>query len=66
MIDERKNGLKEKEILPLNIYLKPQTQWLEEKIYLREYKLNEDTETLIRKKYKVLQKLNERKGRNSR
>ena len=48
------------------MYLKPQTQWLEEKIYLREYKLNEDTKTLTGKKYKVLQKLNEGKGRNNR
>lgn len=62
MINFRKNG-PEKETAPLNIYLKPQNQWVEEKIYLREYKLNEDTKALIGKKYKVLQKLNERKGR---
>lgn len=42
-----------------NVYLKLQKQF--EEIYLREYKLNEDTKTLIGKKYKLLQKLNEGK-----
>lgn len=66
LIDERKKGFEEKEIVPLNRYLGPQIQWLEEKIYLREYKLNEETKTLIGKKHKVLQKVSERKGRKNR
>ena len=66
LIDERKKGFEEKEIVPLNRYLEPQIQWLEEKIYLRECKLNKDTKTLIGKKHKVLQKLSEKKGRKNR
>lgn len=43
-----------------NVYLKLQKRF-EEKIYLREYKLNEDTKTLIGNMYKLFQKLNEGK-----
>ena len=43
-----------------NVYLKLQKRF-EEKIYLRGYKLNEDTKTLIGKMYKLFQKLNEGK-----
>ena len=41
-----------------NVYLKQQKRF-EEKIYLREYKLNRDTKSLIGKMYKLFQKLNE-------
>ena len=43
-----------------NVCLKQQKRF-EEKIYLREYKLNGDTKTLIGKMYKLFQKLNEGK-----